>query len=82
MHQRINITLAAETIALMDRITGKGNRSRFIAAAVEHYAAEAYRKELKERLQEGALRRAERDRRLAEEWFALEEEICQEKPGP
>jgi CopG family transcriptional regulator/antitoxin EndoAI len=29
---------------------------------------------LKEQLKEGAIRRAERDRQLAEEWFSLEEE--------
>lgn len=79
MHQRINITLPADIVRLLDRVTTKGNRSRFIAAAVRRHAEETYRQDLAKRLKEGALRRAERDRQLAEEWFELEEEACLEK---
>ncbi len=74
MHRRINITLPAETLQLLDAVSGKRNRSRYIDAAVRQYASAAYRTNLRKLLKEGALRRAERDRRLAQDWFALEEE--------
>ena len=82
MNQRINITLPVETIDLLDRVTDKGGRSRFIAAAVKRYAEEAFEADLKRRLKEGALRRAARDRQLAEDWFGLEEEICPPSRNP
>ena len=43
------------------------------------------RASLRKRLKEGAVRRAERDLQLAEEWFTLEEEAgqrCQKQPTP
>ena len=40
MHQRIKITVPAQTVRLLDRVTSKGNRTRFIAAAVKRYAME------------------------------------------
>ncbi len=74
MHRRINITLPDETVRLIDRVTAKGDRSRFIAEAVTHYVGATGRAQLRKRLKEGALRRAERDRRLAQDWFLLDEE--------
>lgn len=74
MHQRINITLPEDTIRLIDRVTEKGDRSRFINDAVRRYVDEVGRKNLRKLIKEGATRRAERDLRLAEEWFQLEEE--------
>jgi CopG family transcriptional regulator / antitoxin EndoAI len=74
MRRRINITLPDETVRLIDRVAAKGDRSRFIAEAVTHYVSATGRAELRKRLKEGALRRAERDRRLATEWFLLEAE--------
>jgi CopG family transcriptional regulator/antitoxin EndoAI len=73
MRRRINITLPEETVRLINRVA-KGNRSRFIAEAVTHYVGTTGRAELRRRLKEGALRRAERDRRLAAQWFPLDEE--------
>ena len=75
MHQRVNITLPEETLNLIDRVAEKGDRSRFIDRAVKHYVKDLGRANLKKQLKEGAIRRAERDLDLAEEWFALEEEI-------
>ena len=72
---RINITLPAEALRLVDRVTAKGDRSRFIAEAISHYAKSTRKAQLRKRLREGALRRAERDRALALEWFALEQEV-------
>ncbi len=74
MHRRLNITLPEETIRLMDRVARKGDRSRLIAEAVKHYVRSVGRAALRKRLKEGAIRRGGRDLRLAEEWFALEEE--------
>jgi CopG family transcriptional regulator/antitoxin EndoAI len=77
MYRRINITLPEETVQLIDRISEKGNRSRLIDKAVRQYVTDLRRAILRKRLKEGALRRAERDLRLAEESFFLEEEACQ-----
>jgi CopG family transcriptional regulator/antitoxin EndoAI len=74
MYCRINVTLPEETVRLIDRVAEKGNRSRLINEAVKHYIREMGRANLRERLKEGARQRAERDRRLAEEWFLLNEE--------
>jgi CopG family transcriptional regulator/antitoxin EndoAI len=77
MQQTINITLPTETIGLLDRVTETGNRSSFIDEAIRFYAVSVERKKLKQRLKEGALRNAERDLQMAEEWFPLEEEAWQ-----
>jgi CopG family transcriptional regulator/antitoxin EndoAI len=74
MHRRINISVPEETLRLIDRVAAKGDRSQFIAEAVRHYVTSASRAQLRKRLKEGALRRAERDRALAEDWVLLEEE--------
>jgi CopG family transcriptional regulator/antitoxin EndoAI len=62
----------------MDRIVAKGNRSGFIKEAVEHYVKRIGRTNLRKQLKEGAVREAELDLRIAEEWFDLEEERCAE----
>lgn len=74
VHRRLNITLPEETVRLIDRVAKKGDRSRFIAEAVERYVAETGRANLKKRLKEGALHRADRDLQLATDWFGIEEE--------
>ena len=75
MNQRINVSLPEETLRLLDRVAGKGDRSRLIDQAVRYYIDQKGRRELKKRLQEGAIRRAARDLQLTEEWFPLEEEV-------
>jgi CopG family transcriptional regulator/antitoxin EndoAI len=74
MHRRINISLPEETLHLIDRVAAKGDRSQFIAEAVRHYVTRTARARLRKRLKEGAVRRAARDRALAEDWVLLEEE--------
>lgn len=74
MHRRINITLPEETVRLIDRVSAKGDRSQLIDKAVRRYVAQARRANLRKRLREGALRRAERDLQIAEDSFFLEEE--------
>jgi CopG family transcriptional regulator/antitoxin EndoAI len=77
MHKRINISLPEETIALIDRVTEQGDRSRLIDEAVRHYVQETGQANLRKRLKEGAMRRAERNLRVAEEWFNLDEDVRQ-----
>ena len=78
VNQRINVSLPEESLRLLDRVTDKGDRSRFIDQAVRYYIDQKGLRELKKRLQEGAIRRAERDLQLTEEWFPLEEEVWNE----
>jgi len=78
VNQRINVSLPEETLRLLDRVTGKGDRSRFIDEAVRYYIDEKGRSEIKKRLKEGAIRRAARDLQLTEEWFPLDEEAWNE----
>lgn len=74
MHRRLNVTLPETTIRLIDRVARKRGRSRLIDRAVRHYLQRLGRDALRKALKEGAVRRADRDLRLAGEWFALEEE--------
>ena len=75
VNQRINVSLPEETLRLLDRVAGKGDRSRLINEAVRYYIDEKGRRELRKRLKEGAIRRTPRDLQLSEEWFPLEEEV-------
>jgi CopG family transcriptional regulator / antitoxin EndoAI len=74
MSKRINIILPEKTVAVLDRVTTKGNRSRFIDRAVLHYIETRGKQRLREELKEGYRANAERDLAIAAEWFPLEEE--------
>jgi CopG family transcriptional regulator/antitoxin EndoAI len=74
MHQRLNITLPAQTVQLLDRVAPKGDRSRYIDQAVRECATRQSQKNLRRLLKEGALAHYDEDRQMAEEWFFLEEE--------
>ena len=78
VNQRINVSLPEETLRLLDRVAGKGDRSRLIDEAVRYYIDEKGRSSLKKHLKEGAIRRASRDLQLTEEWFPLDEEAWNE----
>jgi len=58
----------------MERVADKGERSRLVDEALRQYLRGVTKKSLRKRIKEGALRRSDRDRALAEEWFSLEEE--------
>ena len=77
MHRRINITLPEETVKMIDKVTDKGDRSRFIDRAVKHFVEDIGKAKLRKKLKEGALARAERDLKLAEEWFLLDDQSWQ-----
>lgn len=74
MSERLNITLPEETVRLINRVAKRGQRSRLINQAVNRYVKEEGRAAIRKRLEEGARRRADRDLRIVEEWFALEED--------
>ena len=77
VHRRINITLPEETVRLIDRVAPKGDRSRLIAEAVTRYVESTGRAKLRRQLKDGAIRRSERDRQLAADWFTLDNEAWQ-----
>ncbi len=79
MNKRLNITLPEQTVRLMDRIAGRGQRSRLIDQAVHRYVEQEGRSNLRKRLQEGARARAERDLQLTAEWFAIDEALPQSR---
>jgi CopG family transcriptional regulator / antitoxin EndoAI len=81
MHLRLNIILPEETVRLINRLAGKRYRSRFIDRAVKRYVEEVGRANLRKSLKEGAILGAERDLRLAEEWFAAEGEAWDKAAG-
>ena len=73
MNQRLNITLPEHTVRILERAVPRGQRSRLIDEAVKRYIKEQGRANLRKQLALGAKARAERDREVAEEWFALPE---------
>jgi CopG family transcriptional regulator/antitoxin EndoAI len=75
MNKRINIILPEKTVSVLERVTSKGNRSRFIDRAVLHYVDAQSRQNLRERLKAGYEANADRDLAIAAEWFPLEEEV-------
>jgi CopG family transcriptional regulator / antitoxin EndoAI len=77
MNKRINIVLPEKTVAVLDRVTTKGTRSRFIDRAVMHLVEVEGKRNLRARLKAEALANAGRDLAIAAEWFPLEEEAWQ-----
>jgi CopG family transcriptional regulator / antitoxin EndoAI len=75
MHKRLNITLPENTVALIDEIAPKGDRSLFIDIAVRAYITQNQQETLREKLKAGAIARSMRDSQLSSDWFALEEEL-------
>jgi CopG family transcriptional regulator / antitoxin EndoAI len=82
MSKRINIMLPEKTLAVLDRVTSKGNRSRFVSAAVLHYVETKGQQSLHEQLKAGYLANADENLKIAAEWFPLEEQAWQKsRPG-
>jgi CopG family transcriptional regulator/antitoxin EndoAI len=77
MSKRINIMLPERTLAVLDRVAPKGNRSRFVSQAVLHYVETQGRRSLREQLKAGYLANADESLKIAAEWFPLEEEAWQ-----
>lgn len=78
MYRRINVTLPDNTLKLLDQFAPKGDRSSFIDEAIQNYISQLQKEKLRQQVKEGAIVRAERDRNLASDWFAVEEEVWQQ----
>src|SRR3989442_12271876 len=72
--ERLNITLPRATVKLLDRVTKKGNRSRFIDQAIRELALGRTRAQLRNLLEEEGRVNRDRDLRLAAEWAAVDAE--------
>ncbi len=82
MSKRINIMLPEETLAVLDRVAPRGNRSQFVSRAVLHYVETQGKQNLREQLKAGYLANADENLRIAAEWFPLEEQAWQKsRPG-
>ena len=81
MNKRINVILPTTTVAVLDRVASKGNRSALIDRAIRHYVKTQSQQNLRERLKQEALANAGRDLQMAAEWFPLEEEAWQLAQG-
>jgi CopG family transcriptional regulator/antitoxin EndoAI len=81
MSKRINIILPDKTVAVLDRVTTKGNRSRFIDRAVRQLVETQGRRSLRDHLKAGYRENTEQDLAIAAEWFPLEEEAWETIAG-
>jgi len=71
-YRRINITLPESTVAMLETVADKGARSSFIDIAIKTHIKNLNKETLREQLKEGAIVNAERNLKMAEEWFHLE----------
>lgn len=71
-YKRINVTLPASTIEMLESVAGRGERSGFIDDAIRTHVKNLKKQTLREQLAEGAIVNAERNLKMAEEWFHLE----------
>ena len=78
MSKRINVMLSEETLALLDRVTPRGGRSRFVSRAIVHFVKGRGKHHLREQLKVGYQANAEESLKIALEWFPLEEKAWQE----
>ena len=76
-HKRLNITLPESTVALLETVADKGERSNFIDTAIVSYIKQTKQETLRESLKNGAIARSRRDLTVSEEWFNVEEELWQ-----
>ena len=74
MSQNISIHLPDDILLEIDRLAPQSDRSLFISEAIQFYISEINKIALRDRIEEGAIVRADRDLALAQEWFALDEE--------
>lgn len=73
--KRVNISIPQATLEKIDALTQRGDRSRFIDQAVHFYVEAVGRKQLRQSLKEGAVRRTARDTDLAAQWFQVDESV-------
>lgn len=71
-YNRINITLPKSTLELLDKVSLKRSRSRFIDMAVKSYVYSARRSQIKKALTEAGIKRNDRDLEIANAFALLE----------
>ena len=81
LNKRINVILPTTTVAVLDKVAAKGNRSALIDRAIRYYVNTQSAQTLRQRLKQEALATAGRDLQMAAEWFPLEEEAWQIAQG-
>jgi CopG family transcriptional regulator / antitoxin EndoAI len=74
MAKRINISLPETTISTIDSLVKKGERSRLIDRAVQHYVATRTAEGLREQLKAAAIRDRDIDSDVALDWAAVDNE--------
>ncbi|NEQ39179.1 MAG: hypothetical protein F6K40_24175 [Okeania sp. SIO3I5] len=74
MDRKLNITIPEATMQLIEETMPQENLEQLINKALNFYIKQNLSENLKEELRIGAIKRAERDLQLAEEWYELEEE--------
>ncbi|NEP81131.1 MAG: hypothetical protein F6K39_25020 [Okeania sp. SIO3B3] len=74
MERKLNITIPEATMQLIEETMPQENLEQLINKALNFYIKQNLSENLKEELRIGAIKRAERDLQLAEEWYELEEE--------
>ncbi|MEQ8223065.1 MAG: CopG family transcriptional regulator [Candidatus Eremiobacterota bacterium] len=71
---RLTISMPETVYNLLKEVSVRNKRSKLITEAVKLYAQELKNKALRDRLKAGYQARAERDRKIAEEWFPVEQD--------
>jgi len=66
MSRRINIMLPEKTLAVLDRVAPRGNRSQFVSRAVLHYVETLGKQSLREQLKAGYLANADENLRISQ----------------
>ena len=74
MPKRINIILRETTIRTLNRLAKRGERSRLIDEAVQHYAATRSVEALRDRLKDASVHDRGLDREVTQEWFEADSE--------
>lgn len=73
IQQRVNIVLPRETLNILDAVSKKGERSRFIDIAVRDFVDRKGKAQVRKLLAEGALARNARDLDIARAWGNLKD---------
>jgi hypothetical protein len=76
--ERINIILPEDTLRTINRLAGRGERSRFIQRAVEHYVATATPEAIAEQLKQCAMRDRDLDQEITDDWSFVDRESWQQ----
>lgn len=73
IQQRVNIILPQETLDILDAVSKKGERSRFIDIAVRDFVGRRGKAQVCKLLAEGARARNTRDLDIARAWGKLKD---------